>query len=71
MPNDTVPQIGQLGWPIHREFNAIVAEPLPSRWIGLILALNDRDRLKDKKASEQLTLRSAAGRLLSDGYDPP
>jgi hypothetical protein len=45
----------QLGKLLHVHYDCIVDEPLPDRWVELIRALHDRERLARKKDTDANT----------------
>ena len=50
------------GWPVHKDYNGGLDEPLPKSWIDLIRQLGERDRLEAKAGVQPQSSRGASER---------
>jgi hypothetical protein len=53
MPEPKAPIVRQLGAMLHTYFDNVAAEPLPTRWVDLIHALNERERARSQRRDRE------------------
>ena len=54
-----------LGWLLRAQYDGVMREPLPARWVELINCLDEKERLKSERLR---TNRAASAHACGQGY---